>query len=139
MLLFNRKLRARIDALQDEGLKRRILRAIKEPRWRRITDEEIFEKMVERHNECVAQRTMRDACSYRWRDEELVAFLEYFKKHRPQWYADYLHQERNGREIDGDLADNMRRLVLEWLPGVGWNDGCRLFGMVRDHAHERLV
>lgn len=139
MLLFNRKFRARIDALQDEELKHRILRAIKAPRRRRITDEGIFEEMVERHNEHVAQRTMRDACSYRWRNEELVAFLEYFESHKPQWYADYLHQERNGRDIDGDLAENMRSLVLVWLPGVGWRGACRLFGMVRDHAHEHLV
>lgn len=139
MLFFNRKLRARIDALQDEGLKRRILVAIDRPRRRRITDEEIFEEMLKTHDEHVAQRAMRDACSYRWRDEELVAFLEYFEIHKAQWYADYLHQERNGRDIDGDLAENMRNLVLEWLPGVGWRDACRLFGMVRDHAHAHLV
>lgn len=139
MILFNRKLRARIDALQDEGLKRRILLAIDRPRRSRITDEEIFEEMLKTHDEHVAQRAMRDACSYRWRNEELVAFLQYFESHKPQWYADYLHQETNGRDIDGDLAENMRNLVIEWLPGVGWRDACQLFGMVRDHAHAHLV
>ena len=133
------ELQAKIDALQDENLRTNILRVLSGPGKRTLSREKIFENMVQNHAEVMAQRTMRDARLYKWREDEVIAFIRYFQEHHPQWYADYLHQERNGRLIDADLAWGMRRLAEQWLPGLNLEDYGELFGMVRDYADAHLI
>jgi hypothetical protein len=94
---------------------------------------------VKTYTEAVAQNEMREARLYKWRDDDVASFIEFFQEKHPQWYADYLHQERNGREISPDLAWNMRILSEEWLPGLGRDDYDELFGKVRDYADAHLI
>lgn len=133
------ELQTKIDALPDENLRANISRRLNRPWKRTKSNEQIFDEMLADYEEVMAQRAIRDARLYKWREDEVIAFIAYFQEHHPQWYADYLHQERNGREIDADLAWNMRRLAEQWLPGLNWEDYGELFGMVRDYADAHLI
>lgn len=133
------ELQARIDALSDENLRANILRRLSRPWKRTKSNEQIFEEMLKNHEEVMAQRVMRDARLHKWREDEVVEFIRYFQENHPQRYADYLHQERNGRQIDADLAWQMRRLGEQWLPGLDWDDYDELFGMIRDYADAHLI
>ncbi|MEQ1512595.1 MAG: hypothetical protein ABL934_07950, partial [Lysobacteraceae bacterium] len=133
------ELRAKIDELPEGSVKKRVLRALTGPGNRTGSNEEIFANIMESVTEAEAQRALREARLYKWRDDEVVAFIDYFREHQPQAYADYLYQERNGRQIDADLAWCMRRLGEQWLPGLDWDDYDELFGMVRDYADTHLV
>ncbi len=133
------ELQAKIDALQDENLRTNILRVFSGPGKRTLSREKIFDNMVQNHAEVMAQRAIRDARLYKWREDEVIAFIEFFQEHHPQWYADYLHQERNSRQIEADLAWGMRRLGEQWHPGLHWDDYDELFGMVRDYADAHLI
>jgi hypothetical protein len=135
----SRELQAKIDALPDENLRANILRRLNRPWKRTKSNEQIFEEMLANYEEVMAHRAIRDARLYKWREDEVIAFIGYFQEHHPQWYADYLHQERNGHEIDADLAWGMRRLGEQWLPGLDWDDYDELFGMVRDYADAHLI
>jgi hypothetical protein len=133
------ELQAKIDALPEGSVKKRVLRALTGPGNRTASNEDIFANIMESVAEAEAQQTLRKARLYKWRDEEVIAFINYFREHQPQGYADYLYQERNGRQIDADLAWGMRRLGEQWLPGLDWDDYDELFGMVRDYADTHLI
>jgi hypothetical protein len=133
------ELQARIDALPEENLKARIIRALTGPGKRTASNEEIFEHLMQNHADFMAQRALREERLYKRRNDEVLSFIEYFQAQQPQWYADYIHQERNGRDIDADLALNMRRLAEQWLPGLDWEDYGELFGKVRDYADAYLI
>ena len=135
----SRELQARIDALPYERLKADIVRCLNRPGRQTIANEQIFENMVNRHIEVKAQRALREARMYRWREDEVIAFIEHFKQEMPNEHAEYLQQERNGRQIDADLAWDMRRLGERWLPGLDDDDYDDLFGMVRDYAEAPLI
>jgi hypothetical protein len=133
------ELQAKIDALPEGGVKKRVLRALTGPGIRTASNEEIFANIMESVAEAEEQRALRDARLYKWRDDEVHAFIDYFQKQQPQWYAEYLHQERNGREIDADLAWSIRKLGEEWLPDLNWEDYGELFGKIRDYADANLI
>ena len=133
------ELQAKIDALPDENLKENIIRRLSRTWKRTMADEKIFEDMVENHKEVMAQRALREARLHKWCDDEVIAFIDYFQKQKPQWYAEYLQQERDGGQIDADLALNMRKLGEQWLPGLSWEDCDELFGKVRDYADAHLI
>jgi hypothetical protein len=64
----SRELQARIDALPDEDLKKRIIDTLAISRERRPGDEEAFEFCVRVHMLLTAQEAQRSANPYQWRD-----------------------------------------------------------------------
>ena len=133
------ELQAKIDALEDEKLRKDINFLLSGPGNRTATNEEIFNNRVASYEKANVERALREARLYKWRKDEVIAFIDYFREKQPQGYADYLHQERNDRQIDADLAWGMRRLGEQWLPGLNWEDYDELFGMVRDYADVHLI
>lgn len=133
------ELQAKIDALSDEDLKANILRYLGRPWKREKSNEQIFEEMLAESEEYAAQNSKREARAYAWREDEVVAFVFFFKKNFPELYADYLSQERNGRQIDAELSIKVRRLAEEWMPGLDWDDYGELFGKLRSYAEESLI
>ena len=133
------ELLARIEALSDEDLKNNILRYLGRPWKREKSNEQIFEEMLAESAEYAEQKSKRDAHAYIWRDREIVEFVEFFMRCRPEMYAEYLLQERNGRQIDAELSIGVRRLAEEWFPGLEWEDYGELFGQVRSYAESNLI
>jgi hypothetical protein len=147
----NPELMAKINALPDAKLRTEILANLNDPDGKRhvaymkatnqkyTKDEQIFDLMVETHNKVMEQRARREARMYRWRDDEMLAFIAHFKEIEPQKYADYLYQERNGRQIDADLAWGMRGLEAQWHPGLNDEDYSDLFVKIRHYAQAHLI
>ena len=134
------ELLARIDALADRYLKTNIIRYLHNYSARfPITPEELFDWRALSRLEVTARQVLREERSYKWREDEVVAFIAYFKQEAPQMHADYLHQERNGRQIDHDLSRDMRRLEEKWHPGLDRDDYRDLFSKVRDYVEAHLI
>ncbi|MEQ1512594.1 MAG: hypothetical protein ABL934_07945 [Lysobacteraceae bacterium] len=133
------ELQTKIDALEDEKLRKDITFLLGGPGNRTATNEEIFNNRVASYEKAKAERALREARLYKWREDEVIAFIDYFREQQPQEHADYLHQERNDRQIDADLAWCMRRLGEQWLPGLNWEDYDELFDMVRDYTDAHLI
>jgi hypothetical protein len=128
------ELMARIEALEDEGLRADLLRLFSSPGRRTATNEEIFENKVASWNRVKLQR----ATLYRWHVDEMLAFVEHFRREMPQDYAEYLRQERECNEIESDLSWRIDRLACSWIPNLGFGDITNLFGMVRAHFRAQL-
>jgi len=128
------ELQAKIDALQDENLRTNILRIFSGPGKRTLSREKIFENMVQNHAEVMAQR----AQWRHWRDDEVQAFVEYFKHELPEDYVEYLRQERENGEIDSELSWRVRRLVDKWIPDLAYADNGNLVSKVRDYLQAQL-
>lgn len=128
------ELQAKIDALQDENLRTNILRVFSGPGKRTLSREKIFENMVQNHAEVMAER----AQWRKWRDDEVQAFVEYFKQELPDDYVEYLRQERENNAIDSELSWRVRRLVDKWIPGLTYADNGNLVSKVRDHLQAQL-
>ncbi len=124
------ELQAKIDALEDEDLKSRITQTITNPGKKLATSEEIFESMTSRHQNAKE----RQAQLRKWRDDEVIAFAQYFRGKRPDDYAEFLRQEHEFNEIDFGFAWGVRQLILEWMPGLDSSDGRALFLKFRGHA-----
>lgn len=134
------ELQARIDAMPHEDMKEGVIRILTGPGRPSGTDEQVFLAALNEYLQSLVVNTPeRMARLYKWRDDEVLAFIEYFKEIRPQMYAEYLGQERNGRQIDRDLAWDMRRLGELWHPGLDWDDYEELFSKVRDYAQAHLI
>jgi hypothetical protein len=133
------ELQAKIDVLPYERLKADIVDTLNSPGRQTITNEQIFENMVNRYMRVTEQQALREAHLYKWREDEVIAFIEHFKQQAPQMYADYLQQERNGRQIDADLSWDMRRLEEKWHPGLDIDDYDELFVKVRHYAQAHLI
>ncbi len=129
------ELQAKIDALTDENLKANILRYLNRPWKRRKSNEQIFDEMVADYEEVMTER----AKWRQWTDEEVAAFVEHFKQEMPDDFAEFLRQERENNEIEGELAWRARRLADRWLPGLEFVDLGTLFGKVRDYARAHLI
>lgn len=127
-------LQAKINAL-PEKLKANILRVLNSPGKKIATNEQIFENMLSNHHEVTAQR----ALWRKWCDDEVLAFVEYFKQEIPEDYVEYLRQEREDNEIDGDLSWKVEQLSKQWLSGLETIDYILLLGKVRDHVRSRLM
>ncbi|RST48259.1 hypothetical protein [Variovorax sp. DXTD-1] len=134
------ELLARIDAVTDLYVKTNIIRFLHNYADRfPCTPEALFDWHALGRLEARARRVLREERSYKWREDEVIAFIAHFKQEAPQMYADYLQQERNGRQIDADLAWDMRRLGEKWHPGLDVDDYRDLFSMVRDYAEAHLI
>ncbi|MGO1072978.1 hypothetical protein [Lysobacter sp. CA199] len=124
------QLQAKIDALEDEDLRNRILRLLKNPAKKRAANEEIFESLLLEHT--VVKE--RQAQLRQWSDEEVEAFMQYFCKNDPSDYVEFLKQEKEFNEIELGLAANVRHLMSQWIPGVSVEDRRGLFIKFRDYA-----
>ena len=121
------ELQAKIDALPEGNVKQRVIRALTGPGMRTASNEAIFETIMESVAEVEAQR----AQWRQWRHDEVLAFIEYFKRELPEDYAEYLRQERENNEIDSELSWRVRRLADKWIPGLTYRDNGNLVGKVR--------
>lgn len=122
------ELQARIDALPEGSTKDRVIRVLTGPGIRQASNEEIFDHIMASVAEAEAQR----ATWRKWSDEEVLAFIDHFKKELPGDYAEYLRQERENNEIDADLSWKLRRLSSQWIPDLDFHDRSLLLGKVRD-------
>lgn len=128
------ELRARIDGLTEDRLKANILRVLNSPGNQSITNDQIFENMVARHASVASDR----AKWRQWRDDEALAFVEYFKKEAPEDFAEYLRQEKENGEIGSDLSWKVRSLSSQWIEELDFHDRTLLLGMVRGQIQSFL-
>ncbi|MEI2431692.1 MULTISPECIES: hypothetical protein [Lysobacter] len=129
------ELQAKIDALEDEGLRTRILRVLTGPGKRRVSDEAIYENALAGY--LVAKE--QQARLRTWHDDEIVAFARYFLEKRPEDYAEFLRQEKEFNEIEPDLALAVRHLIWQWMPDLDFPDCDELFGKFRDYVKSDRV
>jgi hypothetical protein len=123
------ELQAKIDALPEGSVKKRVLRALTGPGIRTASNEEIFENIMQSVAEAEAQRVQWR----QWRDDEVLAFVKCFEQETPDDYAEFLRQEREKNEIDDETwwrAERLAERIFGELSGV---DRSSLLGKVRDH------
>ncbi|MBX9403540.1 hypothetical protein K4L06_19690 [Lysobacter sp. BMK333-48F3] len=124
------ELQAKIDALDNEKLRDRILSVLTGPGKRTASDEDIYENMVSNHKEFQEQQ----ARTRKWRDDEVVAFAQYLSVVSPEDYADFLHQQREFNHIDAELGWDVRRWISVWAPKLDYFlDAGELFGDFRTY------
>ncbi len=128
------ELQGKINALTDENLKANILRYLNRPWKRKKSNEQIFDEMVADYEEVMAER----AKWRQWRDDEVLAFVAYFKQELPEDYTEYLRQERENNKIDSELSWRVRRLVDKWTPDLTYADNGNFVSKVRDHMQALL-
>ncbi|MBX9403541.1 hypothetical protein K4L06_19695 [Lysobacter sp. BMK333-48F3] len=121
---------AKIDALEDEGLKAKVIQALTGPGIRRASDEDIYELIVT--DSVLAKQ--EQARLKQWKDDEVLAFIQYFKEKKPEDYAELLRQEKELNEIDTALTWDVRRLIWDWMPDLSSADCSGLFRKLRHHA-----
>lgn len=129
------ELQARIDALPEGNVKKRILRALTGPGIRKASNEEIFENIIRSAAEVHAQR----AQWRQWRDDEVVEFADHFKNELPEDYAEYIRQERENGEIDSDLSWKVEKLSHKWITGLASIDYILLLGKLRDEIQRTIA
>lgn len=128
------ELQAKIDALPEGSVKKRVIRVLTGPGIRTASNEAIFETIMESVAEAQAQR----AKWRKWSDDEVLAFVEHFKQEMPEDYAEYLRQERENNAIDSELSWRVRRLVDKWIPDLTYADNGNLVSKVRGHIKVML-
>ena len=84
------ELEAKIDALEDEELKARILRVLTGPGKKRVSDEVICENALAGYTMAEEHR----ARLRKWRDDEVIAFVQHFKEKSSEDYVEFLRQEK---------------------------------------------
>lgn len=123
------ELQAKIDALEDEDLKARILRVLTGPGKKRVSDELIYESFLASYTIATEQQ----AKLRKWTAKEAAAFAQHFQQRDPDSYAEFLLQEKQFNEIESLLGWKVRRLIWEWIPGLDESDATGLFSKFRDH------
>jgi len=123
------ELQAKIDALEDEDLKARILRVLAGPGKKRVSDEAIYENFLASYTIATEQQ----AKLRKWTAAEAAAFAQHFQEKDPDSYAEFLLQEKQFNEIESLLGWKVRRLIWEWIPGLDESDATGLFSIFRDH------
>ena len=129
------ELQAKIDALEDEKLKARLLRTLTSSGKKRVTDEEIYESIVSSYTRAKEAR----ARLRQWQDDEVADFAQYFKEKRPGDFAEFIRQEREFNEIESVLAWKVRGLIWELMPDLDQSDCTGLFGKFRDYVKLHLT
>ncbi|MGO1073174.1 hypothetical protein [Lysobacter sp. CA199] len=125
------ELQAKIDALEDEKLRAEILQLLAIPSEKRVSDEEIYENSLASYTMVKEQQ----ARTRKWRDDEVVAFAQYFSVLSPRDYAEFLRQDKEFNWIDDELGWETRRLISRWAPNLDYFlDGGELFGDFRDYV-----
>ncbi|MFD1295605.1 hypothetical protein ACFQ4Q_03030 [Lysobacter gummosus] len=129
------ELQAKIDALEDEDLRARILRVLTGPGKKRASDEEIYETALAGY----AMAKEQQARLRKWRDDEVVFFAQYFKEKKPEDYSEFLRQQKEFNQIESELAWRVRRLMREWMPDLNSDDRSELFSEFRRYVRSRLA
>lgn len=129
------ELQAKIDALPEGRVKKRVLRALTGPGIRTASNEEIFELIMRTAVEAEAQ----SAQWRQWRRNEVLEFVEYFKQEMPDDYAEFLRQEDENSQIDDDLWWRIERLADRWIPGLDSVDYGNLLTEVRRYLRAQLT
>lgn len=129
-MTINPELQAKIDALEDEYLRARILRVLTGPGKKRATDKEIYETILSACTRAMEQQVLLR----KWQDDEVEEFAQYFKGKRPEDYVEFLRQERNFNEIEPGFSWGVRQLIWEWIPELNSADCGELFSRFRDYA-----
>ncbi len=128
------QLQSRIDALEDENLKKDIMSLLSGPGIRAATNEEIFEHRVSSYMKAKAER----AQWREWREDEIMSFIEHFKTQSPNDYAEYLRQETEKNEIDADLSWRVETLAKKWISDLPAIDYIMLLSKTRDYLQAQL-
>ncbi|MBT2746552.1 MULTISPECIES: hypothetical protein [unclassified Lysobacter] len=129
------ELQAKIDALEDEDLRARILRVLTGPGKKRASDEEIYETALAGY----AMAKEQQARLRKWRDDEVVFFCAIFQGKKPEDYSEFLRQQKEFNQIESELAWRVRRLMREWMPDLNSDDRSELFSKLRDYVKLNLV
>lgn len=129
------ELQEKIDALEDENLKARILRTLRNTGEKQVTDEEIYESIVSSYTKAKERR----ARLRQWRPDEVAAFAQYFREKRPGDYAEFLRQEKEFKEIEPGFAWGVRQLIWEWMPDLNGDDCDEMFSEFRDFVESHLI
>ena len=130
----SKELQAKIDALDDDVLRKNIIMVLSGSGVRKISNEKIFDNMIRNHEEVRLQRALWRV----WRDDEVLDFVEFMKKEAPDQYAEFARQERVSGEIDDDLWWEIRELSSRWVSDLDFHDCSLLLGKVRDHFRAKL-
>ncbi|MFD0324822.1 hypothetical protein [Lysobacter gummosus] len=128
------ELQAKIDALEDEDLRARILRVLTGPGKKRASDEEIYETALAGY----AMAKEQQARLRKWRDDEVV-FLRNISRKKPEDYSEFLRQQKEFNQIESELAWRVRRLMREWMPDLNSDDRSELFSEFRRYVRSRLA
>jgi len=128
------ELQAKIDALPEGSVKKRVIRALTGPGKRSSNNEEIFDHIMQ----SVAEAEAQQAKWREWRDDELAAFLEYFKQESPSDYAEFSRQERENNEIDDDIWWRTERLAERMFSELSGVDRSSLLGKVREYFRDLI-
>lgn len=128
------ELQAKIDSLPEGSVKKRVIRALTGSGNRTASNDEIFEHIMRSVAEADAQR----AQWRQWRNDEVLAFVEYFKEELPDDYVEYLRQERENKEIDSELSWKVEQLSKKWVFGLASIDYILLLSKARDLMHAQL-
>lgn len=129
------ELQAKIDALPEGRVKKRVLRALTGPGIRTASNEEIFELIMRTAMEAQAQSVQWR----QWRRNEVLAFIEHYKQEIPDDYAEFLRQEDENSQIDDDLWWRLERLADRWIPDLDSVDYGNLLTEVRRYLRTQLT
>lgn len=128
------ELQVKINAIEDEKLRANILDVLNSPGNQSITNDQIFENMVNRHARVASER----AKWREWRDDEVLDFIDYFNRESPDIFADFLRQEYENNEIDDETWWQAERLAERLFSELSGIDRSSLLGKVRDHFRSSL-
>lgn len=128
-------LQAKIDALEDEVLKDRIIRTLSMPGKSLVSDEAIFENAVAAY----AMAKEQQARLRKWQADEVEDFARYFEREFPGPYKEFVRQELEFNRIESDLAWDVRRIMSRWIPGLDYDDRSSLFLGLREYVGARSV
>lgn len=123
------ELQAKIDSLEDEDLRARILRVLTGPGKKGVSDEAIYEISLASYT----MATEQQAKLRKWTEDEVAAFAQHFKRKDPDSYVEFIRQEKQLNEIESLLGWKVRCLIWEWIPGLDESDSTSLFSKFRDH------
>lgn len=127
------ELQAKIEALEDEKLKARILGVLTGPGNKRASDDAIYESIVSNYMIAKEER----ARLRQWQDDEVEAFAQYFLKESPEDYVEFLRQEKESNEIQPELAWGVHGLMNQWMPDLNSDDRSELFSKFRHYVRLR--
>lgn len=130
-------LQAKIDAMADADLRAHILFVLAYPEQRRSTDEQIVASMVVHHERAMELREQRGLPPpsqwYPWRDDEVFAFIEHFRRAMPLDYSELVRTALEKADAGEDLMARVRALASQWRPGLKVLDYLFLFDRVQLH------
>lgn len=136
-LFLDAELQARLDVLTDEDWRAAIIERLVDLGEKDAITDESLEQIVSG----VTERWLQLICAplRKWRDDEALAFIEFFEKEAPQGYVEFLREVQQGHEVGISSWSNMNVLAERWLPGLHRADYAELSGKVVGYAEAHLI